>query len=176
MKQQHEKVTIDLGPNKIAVLTIQPFEGDISEDVVKIDYANILGEIITFPVVFNRIANMRAETENQMALAKLEFDVHEARLYKTHKDKLVAVEGKASDKTTEAAVLRDPAYAIEKKKYILAQRNFAYIDALYWSAQSKDRKLNVLAEKISPEEFEKDLLEGSINGVIVRMHKKAIKG
>lgn len=171
-----EKVTIELGRNKIAVLSVTPFDGDISEDVVKIDYSNLIGEIITFPVVFNRIANMRAETENNVAMAKMEFDIQEAKLHKKHKDSLTASEGKASDKTTEAAVLRDPIYKAEMSKYIRAQRDFAYMDALYWSAQSKDKKLNVLAERVTPDEFEKDILEGAINGVMIKVKKKAMRG
>jgi hypothetical protein len=172
---QEEKIVINLKGDKVAVLSIESFDGDISDEIVKIDYNNLLGEIITFPVVYNRIANLRAEVANILAEAKLSLEIQEAQLFEKHKKKLIAGGEKGTDKATEAAVLQDPLYATNKKIYLRRLRDFDYVDAMYWSAQSKDRKLNVLVEKISPDEFEKELVEGSINGVMIKMKKKAIK-
>lgn len=174
---EQEKITIELEGDKIAVLSIEPFDGDISEDIVKIDYSNLLGEIITFPVVFNRVANLRAQTTNIVSHAKLSFDIFEAQLTQKKQSELSAKSTGArgpSIKDVEVAVLTDPSFAIAKKKFLKHQRDFEYIDALYWAAQSKDRKLNVLVEKIHPSEFEKELVEGSINGVMISMRKKVM--
>jgi hypothetical protein len=175
-----EKIVINLGKNKMAVLVVQAFDGDVDiERILKIDYANLLGEILTFPVVFNRIANMKAEMGNIVAEAKLDLDIYEAQLYEEHRGKLTASSDKTkgpSIKDVESSVMRDSKLTIRKKDFYALQRNFEYLDSLYWSAKSKDQKLNVLSEKITPEEFEKDLVEGSINGVMIKMKNKAIKG
>jgi hypothetical protein len=172
-----ERIVIDLGKDKMAVLSVQSFDGDISEDVIKIDYSNLLGEIITFPVVFNRIANMRAEVSNLLGHAKLKAEIQGANLYQTHYKALLGTSEKSRGpaiKDVDMAVLRDPKYKLIQEELLQRQKDFEYCDALYWSAQSKDRKLNVLAERITPQEFEKDLVEGAINGVMIRIQRKAI--
>lgn len=176
---EQEKIVIELKGDKMAVLVVQPFDGDVDvESLVKIDYSNLLGEILTFPVVFNRVANLRAEMSNVVAEAKLDFDVFEAQLYEEKYKELLGTSEKAkgpSIKDVEMSVLRDARFGLKKKQYLRKQRDWEYLDALYWSAQSKDKKLNVLSEKITPEEFAKDLVEGAINGVMVQMVRKAIK-
>lgn len=171
-----ERVIIEL-KTRMAVLVIQPFDGDIdTESLLKIDYANIIGEILTFPVVFNKIANMRAEVANILAESKVDFEIFEAQLSEEHAKRLYASsEKKPTGKDIDTAVLLDSRFGIKKKSFLRKQRDFDYLDSLYWSAQSKDTKLNRLSEKIRPEDFEKDLLEGTINGVMIKMKKKAIK-
>jgi hypothetical protein len=41
--------------------------------------------------------------------------------------------------------------------------------------KAKDDKLSKISEKLLPNEFEKDLLDGVINGVMMKLVKKAIK-
>lgn len=173
---EQEKIVIEL-QKRTVVLSVQPFDGDIdTESLLKIDYSNILGEILTFPVVFNRIANMKAEVANILAEAKLSFEVFEAQKYEFYQKKLFAEgEKKPSIKDVDSAMLRDAAYVATKTKLFRRQRDFDYLESLYWSAQSKDTKLNRLSEKIRPEDFEKDLLEGSINNVMIKMARKSIK-
>lgn len=176
---EREKIVLELEGDKIAVLSVEPFDGDIDvESLMKIDYANLLGEILTFPVIFNRIANLRAELTNIVAQGKLTFDIFEARLSEKKQNVLAADKSGArgpSIKDVEVAVFQDPSYATAKKIYLRKQRDFEYVDALYWSAQSKDKKLNVLSEKITPDEFSKGLIEGKINGIMINMKKQAMK-
>ena len=54
---------------------------------------------------------------------------------------------------------------VKKKKYL------AEIDSLYWALQSKDRKLNNLVPKVTPEEFLDNLVEGEINTFIIKKEK-----
>ena len=48
------------------------------DDLIKIDYHNILGEILTFSVIMNRIGNFRAEMEELMEEAKVEVEIKKA--------------------------------------------------------------------------------------------------
>lgn len=161
----------------MVVLILQPFDGDVdTESLLKIDYSNILGEILTFPVLFNKIANLKAEASNIVNVAKLHMDIFEAELYETHQNKLYASgEKKPSIKDVEASILRDQKYRVKREDYYAKVRDFDYLDSLYWSAQSKDKKLDKLSDRIRPEDFEKDLLEGTINGVQIKMAKKHLK-
>ena len=171
-----EKVVISL-KDKMAVLTVQTFDGDIDvEDILKIDYSNLLGEVLTFPVVFNRIANLKADAAQELAMVKFSLDALEAQLYEKHKNALQARGDKGSIRDVEMAVTRDPAFKVKQKELNEHQKFFDYCDALYWSAQSKDKKLDKLTDRMKPEEFETDLLESSINGVQIKLRNKAIKG
>lgn len=172
---EKEKIVIEYS-NKMVVLEILPFDGDIDIDsLLKIDYSNIFGEIITWPVIFNRIANLRAESEHIVKMAKLDLDLFEAQLTEDYQKKISSDGTKATNKLIEAKTLRDPKFIAKKKDLINKERDFAYMDALYWSAQSKDTKLNKLSEKIRPEEFEKEIMEETINGVQIKVRKKAIR-
>ena len=112
-----------------------------------------------------------------MNQSKFDLEIFEAQLYEEHRLKMSAEsEKKPTGKDLEAAVLRDTRFKIKKNSYIQAQKNFDYCDALYWSCQSKDTKLNKLIDRIKPGEFENDILEGTINGIMIRMVKKSIRG
>ena len=60
MNQEVEKTIIKLG-KKTLTLEIRDFgssEIDI-EDLLQVDMNNILADIITFPVIFNRLSNIK---------------------------------------------------------------------------------------------------------------------
>jgi len=175
---EQEKFAIEMDNGKVVVISSLPFDGDIDVDsILKIDYSNILGEILTFPVLFNRIANLRAEMQSIVSMAKLDFDLFEAQLTEEHQKKLNADrEGarKATIKDIETAVFRDKRYILKKRDFFAKEKSLAYLEALYWSAQSKDTKLNRLSDKLRPEEFERDIIEDTINGVQIKLKKKVI--
>lgn len=171
----NEKIVMKWGENRMATLIIKPFDGDVNiEDLLKIDYSNLMGEILTFPVVFNRVANMKAEMANILAERKLNMDIFEAQLTEEHGNKLRA-QGKATIKDIEVAVLRDVRYQIKKKDLFQCQKDFDYLDSLYWSAKSKDGKLDRLSEKLRPDDFNGELLAETINGVQIKISKNVIR-
>lgn len=178
-----ERITIEL-PTKMVVLTLTAFDTDIDADeITNTQYHNIVGEILTFPVIMNRIGNLKADMENLVAETKLDFDIFEASHQEKKRKELTFVGQDAKgnpkvDKPTkdevENAVLTSPEYKIKKKNLFQAQKNLGYIESLYWAAKSKDDKLRAFSEKLKPEEFERDILEGSINGVMIKVSKKSI--
>lgn len=177
MKTDLEKVVIDMKNGKMAILTIQPFDSELNmDDILRIDYSNIMGEILTFPLMFNRVANFKAEMENVVSEGKLDLEVFEAQLTEEYRKKLAAGKdgGRVTATEVESAVKLDSRYSIKKKWYFKLQKDLAYMDSLYWACQSKDTKLNRFSEKIRPEEFEKELLEDTINGIAVKIANRAI--
>lgn len=173
--EEKDQITITLPNGRIAILSIQPFNTQLEiDDILRIDYSNIMGEILTFPLMFNRIANFKAEMENAVSEAKLDLEVFEAQLFEEHKKSLVGKEEKPTEANIKAAIQRDTRYSVKKKWYFKVQKDLAYMDSLYWSAQSKDTKLNRFSEKIRPEDFEKELLEDTINGIYIKISKALI--
>lgn len=176
MAREDNQVVIELKNGKMAVLVIQEFNSELEvDDVLRIDYSNIMGEILTFPLMFNRIANFKAEMENIVAEGRLDMDVFEAQLTEEYRKKLVASNsGRVTVGEIESAVKLDQRYTVKKKYFFKLQKDLSYIEALYWGAQSKDTKLNRLIDKLRPEEFEKDLLEDTINGVAIKIQRRVI--
>lgn len=173
---EQERIVIDRGGSKIITLIIQPFDTDINiDDLLRIDYNNIMGEILTFPLIFNRIANLKADMEELVAKSKLDLDIFEAQLQEEHRKKLLAASEKVTESAVANAVKMDSRYSIKKKAHFEVQKNYNYLDSLYWAAQSKDTKLNRLSEKMRPEDFEKELVEDTINGVMIKVSKKILQ-
>ncbi len=180
-----ETIIIEL-PSKVVKLTLTPFSTDIDTDeLTKIQYHNIIGEILTCSTLLNRIGNLQAEMENILSEHKLDFDIFQAGLEKSIRQKLTFTgdpNKKGETKTekptigeVETEVKLTPAYKAKKSHLFTIQKNLSYITSLYWSISDKCKKINTLTEKLKPEEFEKDIVEGSINGIMISLHKKAIK-
>lgn len=171
---QFEDVVIEL-KNKMVVLKILPFDTDIEVDeILKIDYYNIMGEILTFNVLFNRIANLKAEQDNIVSVSKMDLEAFEAQLYEELKKKIAQEEGKVTEKGVEMAITRDPRFVAKKKVHYEKVKNASYLDSLYWAAQNKSGLLRSLSDKLKPEEFMGELLTDTINGVMIKATKKAI--
>lgn len=181
--EEFQKTTIEL-KDRIVVLTLTPLDTDTNMDeFCKIQYHNIMGEILTSSVALNRAGNLLAEMDEILAASKLDFEIFEAQ-QQEKKRKLLTVHveqpkgGTKIDKPTkdevENAVLLDPDYKIKKLNLIKLQKNQAIINAWYWAFKDKCDKLNKITDKLMPNEFEKDLLDGKINGVMLKAVKKAI--
>jgi hypothetical protein len=171
--------------SKIVTLKIGIFDTDVdTDDLLKIDYSNIMGEILTFPVLLNRIGSLRAEAMDMVANAKMDFAIFEAQLkeekrrngVKTQTDaKGVEKAVRLTADEVEGAVLTDPRWKVKKLDLLAREKNFQYIDSLYWAAKSKDDKLNKLSHSLKPEEFEQDILEGAVNGILIKCSQPLIK-
>jgi hypothetical protein len=69
------------------------------------------------------------------------------------------------------ALIRDKRYKVKRDNLNRVLKEADIIDSLYWSAKSKDKKLDTMSAKLKPEDFEKEILEGTINSVLIRSHK-----
>jgi len=173
---EKDRIVIEYG-EKMVVLTLLPFDTELDvDDILRIDYYNIMGEILTFPLMFNRIANFKAEIEEIVNRTKFDLEVFEAQLMEQKRKSLEAnSERKVTISEVEAAVKMDANLSIKKKEYFKRLKELAYMDSLYWAAQSKDTKLNRMSEKLRPEDFEKELVEDTVNSVMIKISSKAIR-
>lgn len=151
-----------------------------TEELLQVDINNVIGDIITFPVLFNRIGIIKAEIDNLLREIQLDFDVFQAQKRQELRKSLVhqMEDGKGKPKTkyptideVEDALMRSPEYKVKRTALNAVKKEVDIIDALYWSAKSKDKKLDAISAKIKPEEFEKEIIEGTINSVLIRTHK-----
>lgn len=172
-----EKRIIQIGGNTYKLI-FDNFDDDVDIDsLLKIDYSNLIGELVTFPVILNRFGILLAEAESQVAETKLNMDVYEAKT----KEKLrieLAEQNNGKAPTVEAlnnAVVSNKAYQAMKRKYIEVVKTRDYINSIFWAVKDKSEKLNKLSLSIQPGDLSDSVIEGRVNNVLVKKTKKVIE-
>lgn len=179
-----EIIQLEFG-SKMVTLRVSEFETDVDMDeILNIDFANIIGEILTFPVVVNRIGVLRADMENEVNRKKFDLEVYKAQTMESlrkSKGKEEITEGgtkKVKNPTVqelENSILLDKGVQLRQNVLFKAQKEYSYIDSLYWAAKDKSKKLDYCSNGLKPEDFENEILTETINGVIIKVRKKLIK-
>ena len=158
------------------------------DDMTRIDTSNIFGETVTVSAVTNRVGIMKASLEAQLATAKLNLKVFEAK-FKARMRRDAALDSgfftikidkdDVRVKLTEAALATsfetDSEWLEKKIAYSELEGELGMMASLYWSMQDKARKLNGFMSGVTPEEFEAELIEGKLNGITVSSDRKQKK-
>jgi len=175
------RYTIHVG-NKPIVLKHDDFESVINvDDLTKIDTSNIFGEAVTADASANRIGLLQAELEGQVADLKLDLkilqgqikDKKRASAFQNSGHYLIEVNGKEvkvklTEKALDSCYETDPEWIKLSKEYIKREKMLNDIKSLYWAAQNKSRKLNSLISGTTPEVFVKEMVEGKVNGILIK--------
>lgn len=175
------KEAVHIG-DKTIVLLSRDFEEDIDLDsITSIDYSNLYGEAVTVSALLNKIGMLKSDAESCYAEEKLSCDIYEASLKKDYRAQAlrkggkVVIDGeeiKITDKSLEDLVFSDKEFQIKKRSVISAKRVLDYLDSIYWAIQAKDKKLNNILPKVTPQEFVNELIEGEINTFYIKKFKE----
>ena len=170
---------------KTFALHLQDFDTDIDvEDILKIHYENIMGEILTFPVLFNRIGNLKAEYEHIVKMAEMDFEIWTSSEESKQRKNLSFAEdrGKSGVKIiqpsipeVQSAVKALAVYRIKYSELLNLRKNMQNIESIYWSAKSKGNMLENLSSKLRPEDFDRELMEDTVNGVLIKQLKNNMR-
>lgn len=170
-----QKHTIELA-TKMVVLKLEPFDTDVDMDeYTKIHFHNIMGEILTCSVALNRVGVLLAETEQMVSESKLDNDIYYAQKSEEIRKEMIRLSQKPTEATVESAILISPEYKVKKQMFIKLQKSRDIVNSFYWALKDKSSKLDKISDKLRPDEFEKDLIEEKINGVMIKVFNKAIK-
>lgn len=172
-----EKRIIQIGGNTYKLI-FDNFNEDVDIDsLLKIDYSNLIGELVTFSVILNRFGILLAEAESQVAETKLNMDVYEAKTKERLRIEL-AEQNNGKAPTVEAlnnAVVSNKAYQAMKRKYIEVVKTRDYINSIFWAVKDKSEKLNKLSLSIQPGDLSDSVIEGRVNNVLVKKTKRVIE-
>ena len=175
------KYTIHIGNNPI-VLEHDDFDNHINvDDLTKIDTSNLFGEAVTISAAANRIGLLKAEVGALMAETKLEYKLYEGNFKADLRRQassnsgfyLMRVENedvkvKLSETGLATSFETDAKWLELKRKFITAEKNFNALESLYWATQDKSRKLNGLVSGTTPADFVEGIIEGKINGILIK--------
>ncbi len=172
-------IKVNLDNSVVSLIVENPDEFD-TEDILRIDYSNIIGELLTFPVIVNRVGILRADAENRVRSKKLEVDIYRADLSERFRKELssIKVDNSGTRKVVRPVndavnntVEKDEGMRLKMNELMRAERDFAYIDSFYWGVKSKDSKLKAISGHV-PMDFESDIVCAAINGVNVKKSEK----
>ena len=171
------KKIINVGGQTLAIV-YEEFDEKVDLDsLLKIDYSNLMGEIITFPIIVNRFGLLLADAESAVAEARLTLEIYEAKAKERFRVQLVGENG-GKNPTVDAlnsAVIQDKGYQQMKRKYIDAQKVRDYLNSAFWSAKDKSAELDKLSLTIQDGESPDEVLERRVNGIKVKKVKKTIE-
>lgn len=176
------KYKVEIGDNKFITLEHLDFDDIINvDDLTKINTSNIYGEAVTISAALNRIGLLRAATKERIDDIKLRLKIYEGN-YKAKLRKQASEEGgyfkmrvdnkeiqvKATEKALETCFEIDDKWITLKKSFIKAENNYESLDSLYWSCNNKSKILSNLISGTTPEEFVNSMIEGKINGILIK--------
>lgn len=152
------------------------------DDITSIDYSNLYGEAVTVSALMNRWGIIRAEAEKihqEKIIDRRRFraEVRSGFRKEAAKDKTkmftdpLGCKIKISVDAVDDAVLLDRKYQEKQESEIEAKKDLDLISSIYWAVQSKDKKLNNIVKATTPNEFVDELIEGSVNGMIISKAK-----
>lgn len=181
---EKEKISIEL-PNKMVVLTLEPFDTDVDmDDYTTIHHHNKVGEILTCSTALNRLGNLLADVEALLAEKELNFDIwysqQEEHFRKALVKEITGMRGgvkiePATNTEIDHAIKRMKEYKVQMIDIITCKKNKEYIKSFYWAVHGKNARLENISATLRPEEFEKEIVEEKINGVMIKLKEKAIK-
>ncbi len=167
------KVKYKDGHVHLVVPDFKDIESINIEKVTRIDETKMLAEIITFPVILNRLGLVLAEAESEVGRANMELKIGKAKLRLYYRKN--PPEGiKVTNDTVDDLVRVDPKYRAYNIKHINAMKRKDIVNSAYWSAKDKSDKLNKLSEKWHPDELVVDAMIDEINGIKIVIKKNLI--
>lgn len=170
-----EKRIIQIGGNTYKLI-FDNFDEDVDIDsLLKIDYSNLIGELVTFPVILNRFGILLSEAESQVAETKLNMDVYEAKTKERLRIEL-AEQNNGKAPTVEAlnnAVVSNKAYQAMKRKYIEVVKTRDYINSIFWAVKDKSDKISSLLKQ-SEITLETDVMPERLNGIFIKKQNKQL--
>lgn len=165
-------VTVFKYGNNFIKVTIGDLEKQIDADALtKIDMNNLVGEIITTPVLVNRWGNIQADIEYQLQVEKLDFDVWCSKEKETLRIKLGEASSKKptiSEVDDSLVVLED--YSEKKKRIFKLEKTFSIVKSVYWALKDKSDKLNKLSLTLQRDDLS-NLKSMVVNGIKIVVKK-----
>ena len=180
------KLNIDIGDRKL-VLRTNLFEGGDEIDIdriLRIDHNYIVAESLTFSVLLNKLGILMIDAESKVKEARIDMEIwiskERERLrteWDADPDRPVVRGSKYTIDQIKDAVDSSATLRIKRKRINELEKIYGYLNTIYWSAKSKDQRLNEFTKQIRDEDIDFSELNGRVfNGVTIKAKEPLIKG
>jgi hypothetical protein len=177
-----ESIIVPWG-DKMVTLRFSAVDLDIDvDDLVRIDSSNPVGEMLTVSTLLNKCGIMRAQAEYEMKMAELKCNTAEAEFEPEITRGLIKFTGEGEKRKAKYPTIPQVASALKRDKRLIKlkeiqiakERDYAYLDNLYWAVKSKDAKVSSFFHKVVPEGHDSEIVDGTLNGIRIKSKKKTI--
>lgn len=157
--------------DKMIKFKVSDFQDDLDIDtLLKIDYGNLVAELITAPVVMNKMGILAAEMSNELRLAKMNFEIRKAKEQQKVRENLSEEDDKGKIKKPTVAEVEDALtvskiYQKYQRDYFEAQKQKDYIDSIYQAVKDKSEKLNKLSLTLRSGDINEELIQKQLNNI-----------
>lgn len=171
------KIILEQGDKTIVLIETEGDEEIFLDDITKIDYSNLYGEATTISALLNKVGMWKANCEKEAKEAKLNCDVYVSELKRKYRREAATNEGrvrvdgesfKLTEKGLDEIIQLDTEYQDLQLELIELECKRDKLDTLFWAINSKDKKLNNILPKVTPNEFVQELVEGKVNTYMIR--------
>lgn len=170
-----KKISLSLRNDETIVFDISLFNDEVNiESLLRIDYSNLIAEIVTFPVIVNRLGIMLADVENKRAERELDLKITKSKLRVLIRKRYSDEGKKYTVDIIDDEVRMHALYKTKNDLLIQRTKEKEYMNSIYWSAKDKSDKLNKLSMTISPESIDSSSLESTLNGISTKIKKALI--
>ena len=164
-----QKLVFSVG-DKLIKFNIQEFEKTVDIDrLLKIDYGNLIAELVTFPVILNKIGILNADVENNLRLAKMNFKIREAKIQKQVRSDFLAKGKKPTVAEVEETLLANKVWQKYQMEYFEAEKQKDYIMSIYIASKDKSEKLNKLSLTLRVGDIDEQLIQKQLNNVYYKI-------
>jgi aspartyl-tRNA synthetase len=151
-------------------------EEDIDvESLLRIDYANLLADIASFPVILNRLGILLSEMENELSAKDLELEASIAKIKEQIRSDLISDGEKATNEKVSDLLKLDKKYQAKQIAFNQAKRKKEDMSSIYWAAKAKSDLLIKLSLTIQSGDIDLDLIKEKFNTVRLKNIKRHSK-
>lgn len=173
------ELVFSIGDN-IIKFQVENFKDIDLDKILKIDYNNLMAELLTFPVVVNKFGLLAADMDNEFQQAKLDLSIYEAKTKNRLRDELEISDEKGKVKRAtvdevDSALTCDKIWKVKRTKMHRIQKEKEYMYSIYLSAQDKSRKLDKLSTSLRPGDLDDTIIQKQLNNIYFKMKEGRIK-
>jgi hypothetical protein len=166
--------------DKVVMFKVEDFEDIDLDKLLKIDYENLMAEMVTFPVVVNKLGLLCADMDNEFQQAKLNLSIFEAKRKKELREELEFSDEKGKVKRptideVDSALITDKVWKVKKQKMLKVQKEKEYMYSIYSSAKDKSNKLDKLSLTIKSGDVDMKIIQRQLNSVYFKIKDGLIK-
>ena len=134
-------------------------------DMIRIDYGNIIGEVLTIDIMLVSVGIVRAEAEDAVRRLQLGVDIYSAKYKSKYRDDGTVAEYNSARKLVtkkptvseiDDALKHDIRYIKLKKRLNKAMHDSSIVSEVYWSLKGKSDKLSVFKQTVKLDDYKLD--------------------
>lgn len=165
---------------KVIKFSVGEFSELDVDKILKIDYGNLLAEMITFPVVLNRLGLLAADMDNEFQQAKLDLLIYESKRKNELRDDMITSDEKGKSKKptideVESALYLDKVWKAKMVKKNRIEKEKEYMYSVYSSAKDKSNKLDKLSLTIKSGDVDLQIIQKQMNNVYFKIKDGMVK-